>query len=260
MKQSVKRFLHNNAVTLSAILLLLVILGGFLIARHESLYSIRNIANINPLITSGSAELVAVNVNGVVKIIKNEDGPSVDSDGTSPDEPKNSTPNKTVNGSSNGGSGSSSGNSPGSSVRPAPSSSPSVLPSPSFSPSPSQTSSPSPFTATVASLGPAAQRVYDVDRGRFGLFVVDCKNDHRIPAKVQITGGSGSAKVQWRLNGTLVDDSTLGFVSSGNVKTVEAVITTSGGAARTYSLTIDVINGDNSSKMTSRSMNIGHSC
>lgn len=106
-KQSAKRFLHNNAATIATVLLFVVILATLLIARYGSLYSIRDIANINPLITTENAELIAVNVNGVIKIIKDDDDSDKNTESSTKDSmASNQQAGNTASNSSNGSSGS----------------------------------------------------------------------------------------------------------------------------------------------------------
>lgn len=257
--QSVKRFLHDNAVTAITVMIFVVILGMLLSDRYLSLYSIRNIANTNPLITTDSAELVAVNVNGVIRIIKDEDGVTLGGTDKSGGTPKNPTTNKPSgsNGGGSGGNGSTGGSSGGgsSSPSPAPTSSPSSSPAPSSSPSPTPTPPPpaTPLSATVSSLQRTNRRVH----GKSGLLFVTCKNDHTIRAQIQITGGSGNAKLQWRFNNTTVRTDDLGFVSTGDVRTSEIMITTS--AIGSYPLTVNVLNSS-SFVIGTRTVNFNHSC
>lgn len=67
-----KKVLHDYSAVIVVSVSLLVILLALILSRYGSLYSIRDIANINPLITTGTSELIAVDVNGVIKIAKDD--------------------------------------------------------------------------------------------------------------------------------------------------------------------------------------------
>ena len=262
--QSVRRFLHNNAATIAAILLFVVILATFIIARYNSLYSIRDIANINPLITTENAELIAVNVNGVIKIIKDDDSSANDSNKKSENSPnKEVASNQQSNSSPNPSSGSSGGTPKPSSTStpsstPSPSSSPSSTPiisiPPILSPSPTATPPPSEFRVSIQSKGRTNQRVYDVGFLRFY-----CKNDSTLQVKVKATNGSGSAKVLWKFDGDVVktDSDSLKNMSSGDTRTSETIVTTE--SFGIYSITADIVNA-NGATLASTDITFSHSC
>lgn len=254
-KQLVKRFLHDNAVILGTILLFVVILGILIFARYGSLYSIRNIENLNPLITSDSAELVAVNVNGVIKIIKDEDGVVVEGGTSASDVPKPTTTSKPTGnngGSSSSGSGSNGSSGGGiSSPSPSPSSTPSSSPSPSPSPSPNV-----PFRVEILSLASLGIKIYD--NGWLG-----CKNDRIVRVTMQITSGSGIGKTQWELNGKVVKVLDPVYVTAGEIKATDLLITTEGAGgyfATNHSVTAKIINTGNSTTMATRTLSFEQDC
>jgi hypothetical protein len=266
-KAILKRFIHDNVVTLVTVMIFVLLLALLLLDRYGSLYSIRNIANINPLITSESAELVAVNVNGVIRIIKDDDGNVTEEEKkVALNDQKQSSGQSSSGSSSGGSSGSSSGGSTGggnggSSPSPSPSQSSSPSPSPSQSSSPSPSPSPSqtpppvvPLAGTVLSLARTNVRVYE----RAWIIVgYSCKNDHTFVAQVRATAGSGNAKVRWRLGSQLLKTEELGFISSGDTRSSTAVATTN--SVGNYSVTAEFLNASNT-VLNSRSMNFSHSC
>lgn len=257
-KQSAKRFLRNNGAIIATVLLFVVILSTLLIARYGSLYSIKDIANINPLITTENTELIAVNVNGVIKIIKDNDGSANDSDEktespTSNTIASNQQPGTTVTNPTGGASGST----------PKPSSTPSS-PSPSASPgpiislppilSPSPTPSPSEFRVTIQSKGRTDQ---DIDDFRFPW--LSCENTHTLQIRAKATSGAGSANVEWKFNDEVVktDKKSLENMKNGDTRTSEATVTTE--SFGVYSIAVDIVNV-NGTKLASTDITFSHTC
>lgn len=253
--------MHENAVTVAAALLLIVVLGTLIAARFGSLYSIRNIANINPLITTDNAELIAVDMNGVPQKGGYTDNANADGSTTkggtdghdSSGSGKSSTGDKSESTSNTGGTGSSSGS--GTST--------SSGTSPSNSPSPSPTVAPTSFTASVQSLEQTGiTTVYDRTFVRNGPIytLTGCKNDRTFQASIKINSGSGSIKVQWFLNDSLYGTTDVGFVSSGNIKTSDMTVTTNAKTGN-YSITAKIINTGNSTVMgLSEPKNFSQNC
>jgi hypothetical protein len=268
IKQSVKRWLHDNAVTVVTILLFVVILAILVATRYGSLLSIANISSINPLITTESAELVAVNVNGVIQIIKDDDGKVTEAEKKAAAKDKNSTTGNSnqgggttsgggsTSGGSSGGSGGSSGG--GGTASPSPSSSPSSSPSPSpsASPSPSPPPPPGPIMAAILSLERTHRDVND--EVYLPLLGWSCENDHTFRTTVKATSGSGSLKVRWRHGNAVKETQDLGTMSNGDARVDEYVLRdqTVGG-----SMTVEVIrSGGSNPVIDSKTINFNHSC
>lgn len=260
-REALKRFIHDNVVTLVTAMIFVLLLALLLLDRYGSLYSIRNIANINPLITSESAELVAVNVNGVIRIIKDDDGKVTEEEKKVALNEQKQSSGQSSGGSSSGGSSEGSsgggGNGGSSSPSPSPSQSSSPSPSPSNSPSPSPSQTPPlaiPLAGTVLSLARTGVRVYDKTWIILGY---SCKNDHTFVAQVRATAGSGNAKVRWRQGSALLKTEELGFISSGDTRSSTAVATTN--SIGNYSVTAEFLNASNT-VLDSKSMSFSHGC
>lgn len=213
--RKVKKSLRDNVVTIIAATLLLVTLAFLIWSRYSSLYSIRDIAITNPLITTENSELVAVNINGKIVLVKYSGNSSDNKDDESSDASKNQSGNKTTDGktegvsSGSGSAGSNTGASPSNSPNP-PRSLPPSSPAESFAASVELKSTNSEVIGPVIKLGD----------------VQSCKNKHTIVATVTITGASGSSRIEWYVNGVLQADETeeLGPASKGGTKTPSIVV------------------------------------
>ena len=203
--------MHENAVTLVAAGLLVLVLATLVLSRYGALYSIKDIANINPLITRANVELIAVNVNGVIKIIKDEDPSTPQSEnntsgkttgsqlaqspGANTGPTGNNTNGSTAGGTSNpsnGGGGTApgtGGNTGGSSTGGGGSS--------------GGGSSTATFKPVVSSL---ALNIGEPKRSGGGILgPLICRRDYTFTAQLKANSGSGKVTLSWVLDGSTKD-------------------------------------------------------
>lgn len=252
-KQRVKRLLRDNAVVVVAILLFVVVLLALVGARYGSLYSIRNIANLNPLITTNNDQLVAVNVNGVIKIIKDDDGVVTN------DEKKIAVENESRSKSGAIGAGSSTG---GNSQSQQPGSSSSSPYTPPDKSPPIETPKVPVFSVSVESISQTGRsEPYDT---RVAGLSYTCKNLRNIDTQIKVTGSSGTVKIQWKIGDRIAKTSDEIVLASGATQTVltEIISPVEGRQAfHDFRVTAEIINVANSAIIGSgTSGDFGHRC
>lgn len=247
-KRTLKKFIHENAVTLVAAGLLILILGTLLLSRYGDLNSIRDIANINPLITKGNAELIAVNVNGVIKIIKDDDQVASESDEKTENKkisstatgsisngsstttgsvstsggsasvgsttPTNSGGGGATEGTSNGGGGNSGGNQS------------------------NGNGGTTTFKVSVSPLGsPTVGEAYDkvrVGGGLLGGGYTICKRNYTFTAQIKAISGSGKVNLSWILDGTTKDSVNNIELSQNQEKSFTYTVTVGSSGSHTF--------------------------
>lgn len=221
MQRALKKFIHENAVTLVAAGLFLLVLSVLILSRFGALHSIRDIADINPLITKNNTELIAVNVNGIVKIAKDDDWTTMESDKQtekSSDKTSNPTATKpgtsavnspggaTGGGAANGGGG---GNTNGGGA-------------PKNTPTPSTT----PLKASVISIKRTSENPENI---RGSVTGITCTRKYNFTAQVEAASGSGTITLKWGFNGgDPKDPVTITFSQKSQVQTVSYSITRTG--------------------------------
>lgn len=254
-KEQIKRLLHDNVVTLVTVLIFVLILGVLLAARYGSLLSIANIANINPLITNESTKLVAVNVNGVIKIIKDGDGKVTEAEKKVAANDKSSTTNKSnQNSGGSGGAGAGGppggGNNGGGTGGNPPGGGTGGSPGGNDDGGGGDTAEePAPFSASVTSLEHSSRWVWGLLDG------YTCTRTFK--ATVKVTAASGSAKLRWVLNDTTVLRTTnLGSMSSGDTKNSDYTLSNQPSNGK---MTVKILNSDDN-VIGSRDVNFGSNC
>lgn len=239
---AIKKFLRGYAVTIVTSALLILVLALLIWARLGDLYSVRDISKINPLITSGQNELVAIrDENGISTFVKENNQSAQSKDGS--DGSKNDTPDKsdagnpqssdggtstntnsgtstggggtTTGGGSNGGTGGNSGGGP--------------------SPSPSSSPTPGVFSAGISN-------VWQTDPLRISLIGTSCKTTHSFYATVGVQNAPGAISYRWKQsNGVTSAAQPLSFSAGDSSKTVAATPWEISGPAGSYSITFELI-------------------
>lgn len=244
-----KKFLRGYAVTIVTSALLLLILALLIGARYAELYSIRDISNINPLITSGQNELVAQkDENGVTRFVKEEDANSSSDKNTadtknssdaggSGDTPSNSSSQSAGGGSAGTGStggtqgggttggGNTGGNTGGGSQSAA-------------------------FTASISSISHQGTTPLT-------LLANNCKITHYISVTLRGQNAPGEVTYRWKRSDNInTTVQTVQFKANETTKTVSADAWDTTGSSGSYSMTFEMYTPSGASK----SVSFEHTC
>ena len=252
---AIKKFLRGYAVTIVTSALLVLILALLIWARLGDLYSIRDISKINPLITSGQNELVAVrDNNGISSFVKESSkdvkggSASGESKGNSTDESDaevgaaqssdggtSSNVNPGQNAGSSGGSlGGSSGNTGGTGGG-------------------GNTPSPTPgvFSAAIGNM-------WQADPISINLVGTSCKSMHDFYATITVQNAPGTVSYRWKQsNGVTGSTQQISFSAGDSSKTVSAPRwDISGSSGSSHSMTFEIVSPRNQQQ----TINFQHKC
>lgn len=248
---AIKKFLRGYAVTIVTSALLILVLALLIWARLGDLYSVRDISKINPLITSGQNELVAVrDENGISRFVK-ENGQDAqskdDSDGSkndvsdksdtqntqSSDGGTNSNPSSgtSTGGTSGGGSSGGTGGSTGGTSSPSP--------------------APGVFSASITN-------VWQTDPISINIVGTSCKSTHNFFATITVQNAPGTVSYRWKQsNGVTSVTQQLSFSAGDSSKTVAATPwEISGPAGSSHSMTFELV----SPVRQQQTVNFQHKC
>lgn len=239
-----KKFIRDNAVAAVTSGLLILVLLLLVASRFIALNSIRDLSKINPLITSGQNELVAVDDNGAVKIIKDDEqttgqsGKTAgESGGSTTDKPgtqtgrSSSTDGTGGTGSSNsgGGTGSTGGNTGGSSGGGSSSG------GSSGGSGGGTTTPPAVFAASVGQITYTTKLVTSI--------AGTCTINYNFQANITAQNAPGTVTYRWnQSNGvTSVTQQPLTFQAGDTSKTTPPYTWTISGGSASYTITLELL-------------------